>query len=923
MESAFKLAGDPLVTDVDLDRALDVRFVTECGELRTYSGLGGLVPRFDLVSTEALASAVPVARFVDLSDDGVRDLVYLDGGTGELVFRDGVDAVERRVAAPAGLAAQTLTGSEFGERVYVLGVSGDLFAIELDGGGDLLLRTAGNIGLPVDGLLVTDLTEDSVAEVITFSKERASVCVYSVSETARGLLSVNLLAQASVGAPTDVRDGIGSEGDGTSLYTLSNDKDRTLWELRLAAPTYDMFESSMITTGASGDRITPTDFDGDGDTDFFVGSRAAGLKYIERLTSESVAPVVVLDGGIGAVVSTDDLTSNGFPDLMVYNAGGETLMTRISALSGPFRGGVLDVGHGASFVVEGLFTMDSESTMIMRGLDTSLQGLQLEAALLDGALAVFDAPGDVSVGDSFEILTAADGLGGTRFDAAFLPGLPGDLFFRLRYIDGGGARGAGSVSIVVDTLGGMGVSVDPQDPTPLDGLPSGAALGDIAGDADGVLTPPDGLPDLVVAIPDDDDPDGVPGQVIVLLNAGDNDGDGAWDGFSGGTLIQSTQAGGEEPVSVGIGDLDNDMDLDIVVANGSSASLTPMLNEGPGGISALPPIPAGVDRPRTIVIADFDGDGRADAAVGGSDSGGSIGQLSGLLSSGTPGAFAVPNTISFGSSLVFASLGDLDNDKDLDLAVADSGRSAVHTVLNLDDGGPWAGFALDQTIAVGAGVVQASLGDLDNDKDLDLITADRIAGTASLATNAGDGTMNPAISLPIGTRPRSLALADLDQDFDLDVAIIVDDDDRFGERLVRLLRNDTSDGQLVFAAALDVSSDLSPLILLSEAATLTSGVFTRDLDGDGDDDVVAVNEDPPSARGDSQDIAVASTAAFLQGLGDVLCPADLTSDDVVDASDLAIVLASWGMPGQSDLDESGAVDATDIAIVISSWGNCQ
>lgn len=54
------------------------------------------------------------------------------------------------------------------------------------------------------------------------------------------------------------------------------------------------------------------------------------------------------------------------------------------------------------------------------------------------------------------------------------------------------------------------------------------------------------------------------------------------------------------------------------------------------------------------------------------------------------------------------------------------------------------------------------------------------------------------------------------------------------------------------------------------------------------------------------------------------CPADLTNDDVVDGTDLAIVLGSWGIAGSAaaDLNEDGVVDGTDLAIVLGAWGEC-
>jgi hypothetical protein len=49
-------------------------------------------------------------------------------------------------------------------------------------------------------------------------------------------------------------------------------------------------------------------------------------------------------------------------------------------------------------------------------------------------------------------------------------------------------------------------------------------------------------------------------------------------------------------------------------------------------------------------------------------------------------------------------------------------------------------------------------------------------------------------------------------------------------------------------------------------------------------------------------------------------PADFTGDGVVDAADLAALIAAWGSSGPADLDADGVVDAADLAALIAAWG---
>ncbi len=48
-------------------------------------------------------------------------------------------------------------------------------------------------------------------------------------------------------------------------------------------------------------------------------------------------------------------------------------------------------------------------------------------------------------------------------------------------------------------------------------------------------------------------------------------------------------------------------------------------------------------------------------------------------------------------------------------------------------------------------------------------------------------------------------------------------------------------------------------------------------------------------------------------------PCDLNDDGFVNASDLAILLSSWGTAGPGDIDGNGVVEAPDLAILLGKW----
>jgi hypothetical protein len=53
------------------------------------------------------------------------------------------------------------------------------------------------------------------------------------------------------------------------------------------------------------------------------------------------------------------------------------------------------------------------------------------------------------------------------------------------------------------------------------------------------------------------------------------------------------------------------------------------------------------------------------------------------------------------------------------------------------------------------------------------------------------------------------------------------------------------------------------------------------------------------------------------------CPADLNGDDVVDVSDLLLVIDAWGGNGGSaDINGDGIVDVGDLLEIVGNWGPC-
>ena len=90
---------------------------------------------------------------------------------------------------------------------------------------------------------------------------------------------------------------------------------------------------------------------------------------------------------------------------------------------------------------------------------------------------------------------------------------------------------------------------------------------------------------------------------LVLFNNGD------------GTFANGVNYGaGDKPASIAIGDIDNDLDIDLAIANTGSDNVSILRNNGDGTFSNQ--VIYGADRsPQAIAIADLDGDSDLDLAV--------------------------------------------------------------------------------------------------------------------------------------------------------------------------------------------------------------------------------------------------------------------------------------------------------------------
>jgi hypothetical protein len=218
------------------------------------------------------------------------------------------------------------------------------------------------------------------------------------------------------------------------------------------------------------------------------------------------------------------------------------------------------------------------------------------------------------------------------------------------------------------------------------------------------------------------------------------------------------------------GDLDNDGDPDLISADGK---IVAWQNDGTPFNDAWAQQDVG-DSGTTaysLAIGDLDNDGDLDVASGGAAFTGS--EIKVWQNDGTPFDDSWTPTDAGQVDTVYAlDAGDLDNDGDLDLVSADGGAE-IYVWQN--DGKPFDGAWTDQYVGAGGDDAYAvALGDLDNDGDLDIVVGTR-ANEVIAFENDGTPFSSTWSSTIVAGPPdivddvRAVALTDLDGDGGLDV----------------------------------------------------------------------------------------------------------------------------------------------------------
>ena len=403
---------------------------------------------------------------------------------------------------------------------------------------------------------------------------------------------------------------------------------------------------------------------------------------------------------------------------------------------------------------------------------------------------------------------------------------------------------------------------------------------------------------------------------VNTLALGDLDGDGdldlvtgsgstedneliAWtnDGtpFAGTWSANDVGASSDDVNAVALGDLDNDGDLDLITGSGSTEDneLIAWANDGTpfAGTWAANDVGASSDDVNSLALGDLDNDGDLDLVSGSGST--EDNELIAWTNDGTPfvGTWSANDVGASLDDVNSVTIGDVDIDGDLDIVSGSGSGEDMEVIFWANDKTPFVGTWTATDVGASTdSVADVSLGDLDDDGDLDFISVSgssenyELIGWQNPLTIGSAAFPNTGIT-NIGTsfsRPRTIEHADIDGDGDIDMlgAADVEDD-------ISWFENTAGDGSAWTEHLIDGSFD--------EAYS----VVGADMDGDGDMDVVGA----------------ARTADDISWWENTAGDGSAWTEHVIDNNfDSAVDVKAADLDGDGDMDVvAGAWTANDIA----------
>jgi hypothetical protein len=236
---------------------------------------------------------------------------------------------------------------------------------------------------------------------------------------------------------------------------------------------------------------------------------------------------------------------------------------------------------------------------------------------------------------------------------------------------------------------------------------------------------------------------------------------------AGGFFSHSDFVTGAAPMAIAVADLSGDGHRDIVTAGFAAApnEASVLINNGAGGFPAHVDHPTGLSAD-AVAVGDVNGNGKPDLVTANATD-----NTISVLLGGSNGTFGSNHDFPTGASPASVALANLNGGGTLDAVTANSAGNNVSVLL----GDGFGNFPTHVEYATGANPQSVAIGDVNGDGIPDIVVANANPpstppGSVSILLGEGDGTFMPHADFStVGSRPYSVALADVNGDGRLDI----------------------------------------------------------------------------------------------------------------------------------------------------------
>jgi len=340
-------------------------------------------------------------------------------------------------------------------------------------------------------------------------------------------------------------------------------------------------------------------------------------------------------------------------------------------------------------------------------------------------------------------------------------------------------------------------------------------------------------------------------------------------------------------------DLDEDGDIDLLVAQSEENQVGWFENFGKGNWSTMRRVSQFTSGVSSVYSADLDGDGDTDI-LSASELDNKIAWYTNLDDADNLfGGQQTITTEAMGATDVYAA--DLDQDGDIDIISASASDDSISWYENRGVQEK-TGFGKRRTIAANAdGAQSIAVADLDGDGDPDILSASQENNTIAWYENRlTEATEDFKIRAPISTDTNganSVYVADMDRDNDMDV-----------------LATALGDSQITWYMNLDGAGTFGQKRIIASNIEGAAGVYTADLDGDGDQDVISAalmtqNQRAVMAANGEPDVISASAINWHRNEIPDSCSGYQRIDTILDSPSFEPGGTEWG-----DFDNDGDID---------------